>query len=112
MNVKGNINFLVDKKKAHTDYELIKSVKSERFEYLNLVKLFPKTGRKHQLRKHLLAIGNPILGDKEYFLEDKILTGKGLYLYAATLDFVHPFSKEKISISKELPKKFKKIFKH
>lgn len=112
MNVKGNINFLVDKKKAHTDYELIKSVKSERFEYLNLVKLFPKTGRKHQLRKHLLAIGNPILGDKEYFLEDKILTGKGLYLHAATLDFVHPFSKEKISISKELPKKFKKIFKH
>ncbi|WP_342454901.1 hypothetical protein [Tenacibaculum sp. L6] len=77
---------------------------------MNLVKLQPQTGRKHQLRKHLFAIGNPILGDKEYFLEDLILNGKGLFLHASTLDFKHPFSEEKITITKELPKKFKKIF--
>jgi 23S rRNA pseudouridine1911/1915/1917 synthase len=62
------------------------------------------------LRKHLSAIRNPVLGDKEYFLENKVLSGKGLFLHAATLDFRHPFTKEKISISKELPKKFIKIF--
>ncbi|MGJ8743070.1 RluA family pseudouridine synthase [Polaribacter sp.] len=110
MKTLGNIIFTVDEKKAHTDYKVLKTVTSERFEFLNLVKLQPKTGRKHQLRKHLLGIGNPILGDKEHFLEDKILNGKGLYLHAATLEFIHPFTNEKISVSKELPKKFTKIF--
>ena len=110
MNPEGIINFPVDEKKAHTAFEVLKSVTSERFEYLNLVKLQPKTGRKHQLRKHVSGIGNPVLGDKEYFLENKVLTGKGLFLHAATLNFIHPFTKEQISISKELPKKFTKIF--
>lgn len=110
MNPEGVINLTVDEKPAHTVYNVLKSVTSERFEFLNLVKLQPKTGRKHQLRKHLLAIGNPILGDKEYFLEAKILNGKGLFLHAARLNFVHPFTKEKISITKDLPKKFTKIF--
>jgi 23S rRNA pseudouridine1911/1915/1917 synthase len=110
MKTQGHIKSLIDDKEAFTNYEILQSVKSERFEFLNLVKLSPKTGRKHQLRKHLLTIGNPILGDKEHFLEDKILNGKGLYLHAATLEFIHPFTKEKISITKELPKKFTKIF--
>ena len=110
MKPAGIINFLIDEKKSHTDFEVLETVISERFEFLNLVKLQPKTGRKHQLRKHLFTNGNPILGDKEYFLEHKILTGKGLFLHAATLDFIHPFTKEQISITKELPKKFIKIF--
>lgn len=110
MNPEGKLNLPVDDKNAQTEFEVLKSVVSERFEFLNLVKLLPKTGRKHQLRKHLLAIGNPILGDKEYFLENKILNGKGFFLHAATLEFIHPFTKEQISISKELPKKFTKIF--
>jgi 23S rRNA pseudouridine1911/1915/1917 synthase len=112
MNLKGKLNSPIDKKNAHTEFEVLKSLISERFEYLNLVKLLPKTGRKHQLRKHLSAIGNPVLGDKEYFLENKVLNGKGLFLHAATLDFIHPFTKEKIYISKELPKKFLKVFPH
>jgi len=110
MKSQGKINFEIDSKKALTEYEVLKSVISKRFDFLNLVKLNPKTGRKHQLRKHLLAIGNPILGDKEHFLENLILNGKGLYLHASTLKFTHPFTKEYISINKELPKKFKKIF--
>jgi 23S rRNA pseudouridine1911/1915/1917 synthase len=110
MKTQGHINSLIDDKEAFTNYEILQSVKSERFEFLNLVKLSPKTGRKHQLRKHLLAIKNPILGDKEHFLEDKILNGKGLYLHAAALDFIHPFTKEKLSIRKKLPKKFTNIF--
>ena len=110
MNTVGRINFLIDKKVAQTKFEVIKTVVSERFGYLNFVKLAPKTGRKHQLRKHVAEIGNPILGDKKYFLEHRVLTGKGLFLHAAALDFVHPFTKDKISITKELPKKFAKIF--
>jgi 23S rRNA pseudouridine1911/1915/1917 synthase len=110
MNTVGHINFLIDEKIAQTKFEVLKTVLSERFGYLNFVKLAPETGRKHQLRKHVAEIGNPILGDKKYFLEHKILNGKGLFLHAATLDFVHPFTKDKISITKELPKKFTKIF--
>jgi 23S rRNA pseudouridine1911/1915/1917 synthase len=110
MNTVGLINFLIDEKIAQTKFEVLKTVISERFGYLNFVKLEPKTGRKHQLRKHVSEIGNPILGDKKYFLEHKVLTGKGLYLHAASLDFVHPFTKDKISITKNLPKKFTKIF--
>jgi len=55
-------------------------------------------------------IKNPILGDKEYYLETKILKGKGLFLHASSLDFIHPFTENKIVISKELPKKFTTIF--
>ena len=110
MKNKGSISSSIDNRESLTDYEVLESVKSERFEFLNLVKLSPKTGRKHQLRIHLLSIGNPILGDKEHYLENKILNGKGLYLHAASLDFTHPFTREKLTISKELPKKFTKIF--
>ncbi|MCD8405635.1 RluA family pseudouridine synthase [Tenacibaculum dicentrarchi] len=106
----GIIDFPIDDKKAQTSYKLIKSVVSERFKTLNLVELSPKTGRKHQLRKHLLAIKSPILGDKEYFLDGFILNGKGLYLHASTLQFEHPFTKKEFVITKELPNKFKKIF--
>ena len=56
-----------------------------------MVKLDPQTGRRHQLRKHLASIANPILGDKEYGIENLILNGKGLYLHAYSLGFAHNF---------------------
>lgn len=110
MEPSGLIHTPIDNKEALTAFKIISSVKSERFKYLNLVELSPKTGRKHQLRKHLLSLENPILGDKEYYLEDKILKGKGLYLHAASLEFVHPFTNASLKIQKELPNKFTFIF--
>lgn len=110
MESKGSIDSMVDNKKALSDFEVLETVTSKRFSFLNLVKLSPKTGRKHQLRKHLSEIGNPILGDKEYGAEGLILNGKGLYLHAFSLEFTHPFTQEKIIIAKELPEKFIKIF--
>ncbi|TVZ55566.1 23S rRNA pseudouridine1911/1915/1917 synthase [Lutibacter sp. Hel_I_33_5] len=110
MNSEGKINNPIDNKEAITNYKVIEMVVSERFKFLNLVKLNPKTGRKHQLRKHLSENGNQILGDKEYGKEELQLKGKGLYLHASSLEFEHPFTHEKISVIKELPKKFRKIF--
>lgn len=110
MCIGGILNLKVDGKNASTEFSVLHAEKSTRFEFLNLVKLHPKTGRKHQLRKHLSSIGHQILGDKEYGIKELILTGKGLYLHAAKLEFTHPFTKKKVSISKELPKKFTKIF--
>ena len=110
MAANGTITTPIDKKIATSNFKVLETVTSKRFEVLNLVKLQPETGRRHQLRKHLLSIGNPILGDKNYFLEGSILTGKGLFLHAAKLEFVHPFTKAQFAIQKELPKKFNKIF--
>ena len=109
MKSSGIINNPIDNKDAETLFEVLKSVSSKRFEFLNLVKLTPKTGRKHQLRIHLSEIGNQILGDKEYGNKELILKGNGLYLHASRLEFIHPFTKKRISITKELPKKFRKI---
>jgi len=106
----GTINFKINYKDTSTDFEVLQSVNSKRFQFLNLVKLSPKTGRKHQLRKHLSAIGHQILGDKDYGNSELVLKGKGLYLHAFSLEFIHPFTNEKVLISKELPKKFQKVF--
>lgn len=109
MNLKGTIKTNVNNKTAASNYKTIQTVKSNRFEFLNLVELSPKTGRRHQLRIHLSSIGNPILGDQEYGIKSLILKGKGLYLHASQLDFTHPITKDKLSIKSNLPKKFKII---
>jgi 23S rRNA pseudouridine1911/1915/1917 synthase len=110
MEDRGEITLEIEGKKSQSNYKLVESVSSKRFGKLNLVKLNPQTGRRHQLRKHLSSINNPILGDKEYGIENLILNGKGLYLHAYSLDFVHPFTNKRIYLKDEIPQKFKKIF--
>lgn len=110
MKGRGEITSEVDAKESQSNYTLCKSVSSPRFGKLNLVQLEPQTGRRHQLRKHLSSIGNPILGDKEYGIENLILNGKGLYLHAYSLKFIHPFTYEEIYLKDVLPERFKKIF--
>ncbi len=53
------------------------------------------TGRTHQIRVHLAAIGHPILGDPLY--QTKPVTGR-LMLHALEIQLVHPFSQEKLKI--------------
>jgi len=111
MNDQGEITSEIDGKKSQSNYKLIESVSSNRFGKLNLVKLKLQTGRRHQLRKHLSSIGNPILGDAAYGVENLILTGKGLYLHAYSLRFIHPFTNKQVYLKDEFPHRFKKIFK-
>lgn len=110
MKKSGKITSEIDGKSSETDFSVCDSVPSERFGRLNLVELKPKTGRRHQLRKHLFGIGNPILGDKKYNNEGLILYGNGLYLHAFSLEFEHPFTGEKVEIEDKLSQKFRKIF--
>ena len=112
MSKKGKIATDIDRKEARTEYEIEASVPSDRFGQLNLVRLIPKTGRRHQLRKHLSGIGNPILGDAPYGVEPLILQGKGLYLHAYSLRFNHPFTDEENYVIDDLPVKFRRIFTH
>lgn len=110
MEPRGRVEAPVDGKISVSDYEVEQTIVSERFGYLNLVKLYPKTGRRHQLRKHLAFIGNPILGDADYGKQGLVLKGKGLYLHAYSLQFVHPITQETLLVKSELPKKFLKLF--
>jgi tRNA pseudouridine32 synthase/23S rRNA pseudouridine746 synthase len=54
------------------------------------VDLFPETGRSHQLRVHLQAIGHPSLGDELYAPPEVFARAPRLLLHAAFLAFVHP----------------------
>ncbi len=110
MDREGTISSNIDDKEAFTQYWLLSFQSSQRFIRLNLLELSPKTGRRHQLRKHLSSLANPILGDKEYGTEGLILKGKGLYLHASRLEFIHPFTKAIMDVKCDLPKKFLKLF--
>ena len=70
--------------KAISNLKIIKSNDGYSFVELN-----PITGRKHQLRKQLLKIGNPIIGDDKYFLNDrKRIKTKSLLLHAYKIKFM------------------------
>ena len=70
--------------KAISNLKILKSNEGYSFIELN-----PITGRKHQLRKQLLKIGNPIIGDDKYFLNDrKRIKSKRLMLHAYKIKFM------------------------
>ena len=54
------------------------------------VELEPVTGRSHQLRVHMMAIGHPILGDALYARPDVLDSAPRLMLHASELEFTHP----------------------
>ncbi|MFM8785822.1 MAG: RluA family pseudouridine synthase [Phycisphaerales bacterium] len=67
------------------------------------LELEPVTGRSHQLRVHLLAIGHPILGDDLYAPPDVRAMAARLCLHAERLSFVHPASGERVEFSAPVP---------
>ncbi len=64
------------------------------------VSLEPVTGRSHQLRVHMKAIGHPILGDALYGDET---TAPRLLLHACMLEFAHPATGEKMTFASRTP---------
>ena len=87
-NMQDELIYFENKKKiiqkAITNIKIIKSN-----EELSYVELNPITGRKHQLRKQLLNLGNPIIGDDKYFLKNfKKIKNKNLMLHAYKIKFM------------------------
>ncbi len=105
----GNINTLIEDKIAETDFEVVKVVNSLRYEHLSLLNVFPKTGRTHQIRIHLASINHPIFGDKLYVEEKMLHRGKGLFLCAMEISFLHPKTSEVINLKIEIPHKFESL---
>lgn len=69
----------------------------------SLVELWPQTGRSHQLRVHLMALGHPILGDRFYAPETVAARADRLLLHAAELSFDQPYSKARLCVSAPVP---------
>jgi len=68
-----------------------------------LVKLMPVTGRTHQLRLHMLAIGHPILGD-DFYADDQVLAmSPRLLLHASEITITHPYTKKPIVFKTDVP---------
>ena len=62
------------------------------------VRLEPHTGRSHQLRMHMMAIGHPILGDELYAPPEWHGAAPRLLLHAESLAFAHPLNKQPVRI--------------
>jgi 23S rRNA pseudouridine1911/1915/1917 synthase len=66
-----------------------------------LLRVMLETGRMHQIRVHLQAIGLPVAGDPVYGAREAGLERQ--FLHAAELSFPHPFSSERVETRSELP---------
>ena len=80
-------------KEAVTRYQVAQSFKG-----FAVVHLHPKTGRTHQLRVHMSAIGHPMLGDTFY-----------QSLHALRISFVHPVREQPMTIEAPVPAELQSI---
>ena len=87
-----------DSKKAILHYKLIKSLDN-----YHLLEVDLETGRHHQIRCQLSAIGSPIKGDLKYGF-DRSNKDASIHLHARKISFIHPVTKETISINASTPK--------
>lgn len=74
----------------------------EKTEHFALLKLLPQTGRTHQLRLHMSAIGHPLVGDWLYGTEDLDLISRAA-LHSCALHLKHPVTGETLDLSVPLP---------
>ncbi len=104
---------------AYTSFKCLYTERHERLgNTLSLIEATPHTGRHHQIRKHLLHQGYPIIGD--YFYAgishsdqhgEALGTGTRMLLQAKSLSFTHPITKEHLIIQAPLDEMIAKCFK-
>ena len=93
-----------DGKPAVTEFAVLK-----RFKNFSLVQCKLQTGRTHQIRVHMTAIGHPLLGDTKYTARKNPFDIKGQALHSHTLSFIHPATQEQMFFTAPLPDDMKKI---
>lgn len=82
-------------------------------ETVSLLKLYPKTGRTHQIRVHLKYFNHPVFSDSFYAgrktaRNDRRILPR-LFLHASELSFIHPVKNKVIKLGSPLPKELKKF---
>ncbi|WP_114326742.1 bifunctional tRNA pseudouridine(32) synthase/23S rRNA pseudouridine(746) synthase RluA [Candidatus Colwellia aromaticivorans] len=81
-------------KQSLTNYSVLDYSTLSSGDESTLLELRPVTGRSHQLRVHMLAIGHPILGDRLYAHEKALTISPRLQLHARNLSLTHPVTGE------------------
>ena len=81
-------------KKSLTNYSVLSYSTMDSGDESTLIELRPVTGRSHQLRVHMLALGHPILGDRLYAHEKALTISPRLQLHARNLSLTHPVTGE------------------
>ena len=94
---KAHFKEVPESKLASLDYKIIKELNNYFALEINL-----HTGRHHQIRAQLSAIGSPIKGDLKYGFDRSNPDG-GIHLHCRKLVFTHPVTKEKIEIIAPIP---------
>jgi len=95
---KAHIKEVPDSKKAILHYKILKTLDNYYLLEVNL-----ETGRHHQIRSQLSNIGSPIKGDLKYGF-DRSNKDAGIHLHSRKIEFIHPVSKENISVIAPTPK--------
>ena len=91
-----------DGQEAITDYIVL-----EEYDNISVVKCSLKTGRTHQIRVHMAAIGHPLLGDTLYGFSSDLINRQALHSYK--ISFIHPVSHQKLDFVCDLPDDMKNI---
>ncbi|MEO0036798.1 MAG: hypothetical protein RIQ59_9 [Bacteroidota bacterium] len=94
---KAHIKEVPNSKRASLDYKIIKELNNYFALEINL-----HTGRHHQIRSQLSAIGCPIKGDLKYGFDRSNPDG-GIHLHAQKLAFIHPVSKDELVLLAPTP---------
>lgn len=89
-------------KEAITRYRVLEELSDS-----SLLELEPLTGRMHQLRVHLAAVGHPILGDTKYGSEGHGEAPTRLLLHASRIALPHPVGGEPFAVESPLPADFR-----
>ncbi|HIP18738.1 MAG TPA: RluA family pseudouridine synthase [Sulfurovum sp.] len=90
-----------DAKSAITHYKVLESNDKRSLLEVNI-----ETGRQHQIRAHMAWVGNAVVGDERYGTK-----GGHMGLHAHRLSFVHPASKNKITLEVDAPREFYALIK-
>jgi 23S rRNA pseudouridine1911/1915/1917 synthase len=86
---------------ARTAYTVLERRSAPRDQ--TMLELTLESGRTHQIRVHMAAIGHPVVGDARYGAPERRLGSGRFFLHARRLAFIHPARQERVEFSAALP---------